>query len=84
MHVVFLANIVLFLSNIIIDRQGKVQYSKYRLDHGSQVCNSNSEEFPFYTAKTPKVLSFGVFAVTVYFSSLYCFTINKLISKAMI
>ncbi len=66
MHVVFLANIVLFLSNIIIDRQGKVQYSKYRLDHGSQVCNSNSEEFPFYTSKNPEGQASGVFACVSY------------------
>lgn len=46
----------------------KTRYISYRLDHGSQVGNSNSEEFPFYTAKTPKANTFGVF-VALYFIS---------------
>ncbi len=57
------ANIVLFLSNIIIDHPGETRYIDYRLDLGSQVGNSNSEEFPFYTSKNPEGRTSGVFAV---------------------
>lgn len=48
------ANIVLFFHNIIIDPKEKTRYINYRLDYGSQVGNSNSEEFPFYTSKNPE------------------------------
>lgn len=41
----------------------KTRYISYRLDHGSQVGNSNSEEFPFYTSKSPEGQTSGVFAV---------------------
>lgn len=40
-----------------------MRYIVYRLDHGSQVGNSNSEEFPFYTSKNPEGKASGVFAV---------------------
>lgn len=40
-----------------------MHYIKYRLDLGSQVGNSNSEEFPFYTSKNPGGRTSGVFAV---------------------
>lgn len=40
-----------------------MRYIKYRLDHGSQVGNSNSEEFPFYTGKNPEGIASGVFAM---------------------
>lgn len=40
-----------------------MHYIKYRLDFGSQVGNSNSEEFPFYTSKNPGGRTSGVFAV---------------------
>lgn len=40
-----------------------MRYIDYRLDHGSQVGNSNSEEFPFYTSKNPAGIAFGVFAM---------------------
>ena len=60
---ILLANIVLFFWNIIIDLSKEMRYIDYRLDHGSQVGNSNSEEFPFYTSKNPGGMAFGVLAV---------------------
>lgn len=40
-----------------------MHYIDYRLDIGSQVGNSNSEEFPFYTSKNPEGRTSGVFAM---------------------
>lgn len=42
---------------------GEMHYIEYRLDLGSQVGNSNSEEFPFYTSKNPEGRTSGLFAV---------------------
>ena len=43
-----------------------MHYIEYRLDLGSQVGNSNSEEFPFYTSKTPGGSTFGGLAMRRY------------------
>lgn len=66
-----------------------MHYIEYRLDLGSQVGNSNSEEFPFYTSKNPEGRTSGVFAMHTcylftYFSVFAGFTTNRLISNAII
>lgn len=57
---------MLFFCNIIIDWLIEMRYIGYRLDHGSQVGNSNSEEFPFYTSKNPEGLTSGVLACSLF------------------
>lgn len=47
-----------------------MNYINYRLDFGSQVGNSNSEEFPFYTSKNPEGKPPGFLLVHSLMSSL--------------